>query len=788
MPFPLPVAVLAAAILAGPGALGLRDGAPAADVRAALRVNLGGPALVDAQGRHWLDDGLLGARGQTSRTNGPVRSATPEVDATERYGNLQLRVPVTTSGRYVLRLHLTEIYWHQPGRRSFDVTVAGLPIAVGIDLLATGAEGQTQLLDVPVAAGTDGVDVALTPDQDNASLTGLELLPADSAGTILPDRPAALPSAAGALPPSPASQPSVTTSADPGRVRPDGAAGAPAPERSSAALGSSPAVESPSPERSPAAEVPQRTPADGAADRNSDSTQVLGGATLDAVPVDQIPAIAPAGTAVTESVPTPDRSRSSSSDPTFDGESAAGDAPLDGDGLPSALSGQTVPSVGAQVPGEAPIPTDASQVPASSALPIAPAPQPGAVAVPGPGATPAADSAVAPSAPSSDLGRGTGPGSGTGQQPLSPSTTSPLPAPPPQPAVDSTVVSVHSFGAVGDGRTDDTAALQRAFDQAPSGATLQLPAGAVFLHSDVLHLRRAGLHVTGPGELRAIREARSSIWIEADDVTLDGGLRLTMSGTTKRWDAWEQMRIRVMPVRGTVLRQISIDGSAAAGIYLGGASNFTLDQVSVAHTRADGIHMTGGSHDGQVLSPTVTDTGDDGVAVVSYGQDGAAVHDITVRSPTVLGTNGGRGISVVGGERITYTDIDVERSSAAAVYIASEGAPWFSAAPRQILVAGGTIRGANTDKGIDHGAVLVLAGDEHPPQDVVIRDLDISGTRASASRSVGVVTYGTPPRGVILDRLRITGGPASYYQGNTTSGYLTSGWAVDGRAVPDQTR
>ena len=43
-------------------------------------------------------------------------------------------------------------------------------------------------------------------------------------------------------------------------------------------------------------------------------------------------------------------------------------------------------------------------------------------------------------------------------------------------------VSVLAFGAVGDGRTDDTVALQRALDSVPVGSALVLPAGRVFAH------------------------------------------------------------------------------------------------------------------------------------------------------------------------------------------------------------------------------------------------------------------------------------------------------------------
>ncbi len=326
-----------------------------------------------------------------------------------------------------------------------------------------------------------------------------------------------------------------------------------------------------------------------------------------------------------------------------------------------------------------------------------------------------------------------------------------------------------SFGARGDGSTDDTAALQKAFDSAPAGAPVYLTPGRSYPHANVLHLRVPGLHVTGAGVLLATSESRSSVWIESDNVLVDGGVVIRTARTTQRWSAWEQMGVRVVGHQGVVLRGIVVDGSAAAGIYIGNqASQFVLDQVTVRNTRADGIHMTMGAHDGQVISPTVANTGDDGVAVVSYSSDGAACHDITVKAPRVLGTTWGRGLSVVGGTRITETDIDVERTSAAGVYVASEGSPWYTAAPQSVSIAGGSISGANTDAGVDHGAVLVMSGAVgYAPDAVTIRGLAISSTRASASRDIGVITYGTAPKSILFADLAITGGPRSAYEGNT---------------------
>lgn len=344
-----------------------------------------------------------------------------------------------------------------------------------------------------------------------------------------------------------------------------------------------------------------------------------------------------------------------------------------------------------------------------------------------------------------------------------------------------------SFGAIGDGRHDDTAALQRALDGASAARPLTLPAGDVFAHSGVLHIRVAGETVTGTGTLLATAEATSSVWIEADNVTLDGPT-LATAQTSRRWAAWEQMGLRVEAYSGDIVKNVTVTGSAAAGIYVGGASNFTLDHDTVTNTRADGIHMTDGAHHGTVISPVTRITGDDGVAIVSYSQDGTACHDITVTGAHVEGTTGGRGVSVVGGTNIVERDFEVDSSAAAGVYVAAEGNPWYTAASSNVTITGGRIVGANTDPTIDHGSVLVVSGESNVwPDGVNISDMVIVNSRSTATRDVGVISYGASPVNVVLSRFAITGGPRSAYQGNAPAGsFHTVAWTQNGRALPDQ--
>ena len=327
-----------------------------------------------------------------------------------------------------------------------------------------------------------------------------------------------------------------------------------------------------------------------------------------------------------------------------------------------------------------------------------------------------------------------------------------------------------SFGAVGDGRADDGPAIARALAALRPGQALSFAGGTVFCHSTVLSVTTSGAHLVGPATLQATDEQQSAIKIEADNVTVSN-LTLAVASTTRRWSTPSQHKLVLGGFPGGVVSDVKVTGSAAAGIFCLGASQFVLQNVTVADTRADGIHMTNGSHDGSVTSAMVLRSGDDGVAVVSYLDDAQPCRNIAISRPTVRTTTGGRGISVVGGHDISYTDITVSDSFAASVYIACEGGSSVTRPTRAVRITGGTISGANTDAAIDHGAVLVYSGrNGGDVSDVVVSGLSIADTRSSASRQIGVVVDRQDTvSGITFSGLRLAAQPTPY-QGDAPVG------------------
>ncbi|GIF00506.1 hypothetical protein Ari01nite_79700 [Paractinoplanes rishiriensis] len=143
---------------------------------------------------------------------------------------------------------------------------------------------------------------------------------------------------------------------------------------------------------------------------------------------------------------------------------------------------------------------------------------------------------------------------------------------------DGSTIDVRRFGAVGDGRTDDTDALQGALDAArPNGGLVYLPAGTystrkLRLYSRV-HLRGAG----GDATILKLRDGANSAIIESD-----GFDKLTGTDGTGGASAFS-------------IRDLTLDGNKAKnpeggyGLRLYGYG-YELSEVIIFNCRQDGLY------------------------------------------------------------------------------------------------------------------------------------------------------------------------------------------------------
>ncbi|MCT7657789.1 glycosyl hydrolase family 28-related protein [Mycobacterium deserti] len=212
-----------------------------------------------------------------------------------------------------------------------------------------------------------------------------------------------------------------------------------------------------------------------------------------------------------------------------------------------------------------------------------------------------------------------------------------------------TVVDVRSFGARGDGATDDSHAIQAAVSALRSSGTLYFPRGtyrfaqrgpagaAAILITGVSDVAVAfepgaellmdnldpiahagtshGVLVRGPVSRISLRNVNIR-WAENAKRSLGDGIRVvgcpTHDGSPPT--GWSGPRA---PVAGISLSDCVVRSSPQAGVIMLGVSDVTVAGLRVADTQADGLHFNA-CRRVMVDDYSAVDTGDDGLALVTY--------------------------------------------------------------------------------------------------------------------------------------------------------------------------
>ncbi len=273
------------------------------------------------------------------------------------------------------------------------------------------------------------------------------------------------------------------------------------------------------------------------------------------------------------------------------------------------------------------------------------------------------------------------------------------------------VISILQFGAVPNGERDSAAAIQRAFDEAKARSVpVYIPAGR-FRHSKALVADGIKIFGSGPTSvLFATNPKSSALFLRgASPAVADLALE-TAAGP--RLDKLEENAVTVDRARNFSIKRLYIQSSAAAGIHVFGATGGRIESCAIQNTNADAIHISNTdrgepSSDIVVERNKVEHSGDDGIAVVSYGSNDTRNFSITVRNNSVANNRWGRGYSVVGGRNINIIDNYYENNLAgfAGIYLASEPA-YQTGSVNGVRVAGNVVRNA----GGRHGAIHIYSG------------------------------------------------------------------------------
>jgi hypothetical protein len=321
------------------------------------------------------------------------------------------------------------------------------------------------------------------------------------------------------------------------------------------------------------------------------------------------------------------------------------------------------------------------------------------------------------------------------------------------PSMPSGAIDIRTVGAKCDGSFDNSSAIAAAITSAKSkSVAVYVPAG-VCAYGDVVRLD--GVKLVGAGDtsvLYALNPNRESIYVYGSGSEVSF-LKLSGRKASARQAAWEATRITLFGASNFVIDNVTIDGSAAAGIQTAqSTNNGRITNNTIKDTLADSIHMTDKASYITLENNHIENAGDDGIAVVSYRSDGGMVNHITARNNVILNNKWGRQMSVVGGGQVLYENNRIESNLGgfACLYIAQEasyatyGAHDVTARYNTLKSCGGSSTG--------HGAVMVFSDGQEANTNIALTRNDIVQNGAP-----GIRVFSAQNTGVRLDSNRVQG-------------------------------
>lgn len=304
------------------------------------------------------------------------------------------------------------------------------------------------------------------------------------------------------------------------------------------------------------------------------------------------------------------------------------------------------------------------------------------------------------------------------------------------------IVRPEAHGARGDGRTDDTAALQAAMDATPSGGRLQLRRGAVYridtnyrapwLDFGGLKMKRGVTLDLNGAELRALPSAsvagavvlayQTAGWSVVGPGRITGE-RNVHRGTTGEWG----QGIAVFSSSDwTIGPGIEIADCWGDGIYLGNAANrpggycdrFLITGVTIRNCRRNGISIIAG-RDGEIRGVRIADiAGTAPQAGIDLEPDDARFgnRDIRIDGVTISGVQVGIGVTVAN-ERVRIARSSIEAANSGII---------ISDNTRTLEIVD-NVRIASTQGGAEGGAIRTVAANGATINGVTIRNNLIAG-------------------------------------------------------------
>jgi hypothetical protein len=302
------------------------------------------------------------------------------------------------------------------------------------------------------------------------------------------------------------------------------------------------------------------------------------------------------------------------------------------------------------------------------------------------------------------------------------------------PPMSNPPLSIKSFGAVGDGIKDNFAIIQQAMDVAKAqGQGLYVPGGR-YAYNGRFRLSNVDMFGDGPTSiLHSLNTDLAAIFVTGVGTKVR---KLLFSGKvpTVRTSPWETTRVVMKDGASDFeVSEITIETGSGAGIMCDQESHNGKIWGNYVHdTLADSIHIVGKSHHIEVYKNKIRNSGDDGIACVSYRNNGGMVNNVHAHHNDIRDNKWGRGMSVVGGSDILheFNFISNNKQSAGMIYAQEDSYDTFAC--HNVTSRHNTVVNCgNADKG--HWNILAVASNsDHNSgllieRNVVIDELSLGG-------------------------------------------------------------
>lgn len=142
-------------------------------------INSGGVAYTAADGTVFSGDRLVSG-GSTYTSSAGISSTEDDlIYRSERYGNFTYELPIT-NGTYEVTLLLAEIYFNEPNKRVFDVSLEGQEQLSDLDLYAVTGKNAAYSVTKTVVVTDGSLTISFSATINNAKLSGLLVRGADA--------------------------------------------------------------------------------------------------------------------------------------------------------------------------------------------------------------------------------------------------------------------------------------------------------------------------------------------------------------------------------------------------------------------------------------------------------------------------------------------------------------------------------------------------------------------------------------------------------------------------------